>query len=693
MIDPITFSIIRHRLYRVVDEAVITLKNVSGSAITNEGHDLMVSLYRADGSLLMGGVGFLHHLTSAAEACKSIIRRFEGNIHEGDVYLLNDPYTAALHTSDVYLVAPIHYEGKLVAWSACFVHVYDIGATNPGGFCPDAENIYTEGFSSPGLRLVDRGEINTDIMDTFLNMVRSPEMVALDINSMIACNHVAKERMLSLVGKYGYDIFDEACVTLIKQSEQKLRERLSELPDGQWQSRQYLSVKSEVAKVMLTMTKDGDSLTFDFSGSSPQSQYAINCTKWASLGGLFAPLFPLLCYDITWNEGVIKPVTMIAPEGTVVNCTRPAPVSVATVGAIQSVNNAACSAIGKMLNKHEKYKQEATAVWHANHFAVFLFGRNQHNRQAIGILTETFAGAGGARSFADGIEVGGEIPNPISRMANVETTEYTFPVRYMFRRRLKDSGGAGRYRGGVGMELSILPHDAPDGGMHYVVSGKGSQFPMSDGLNGGYPGSPNAYVWVHNDSLKKDDKAKANFASNYDDMPGTKEAIDWGVFPLMNDDALYVRWNGGGGYGDPLMRPPEEVCHDVNNGLVSNKFAETLYGVALNSDNTVDEAATAELRDTILSQRKTESGANGNENTCLSANCNMFIENTTDARENWKEKAALQETVMNTLGNPYSTGDQVLLRSFICKSCGLLLDTEVAIKGDNFLDDRVAVNT
>ena len=112
--DPITFAIIRHRLFRVVDEAVITLKHVSGSAITNEGHDLMVSLYRADGSLLMGGVGFLHHLTSAAEACKSIIRRFGERIEEDDIYLLNDPYTAALHTSDVYLIAPIHYEAR---WS------------------------------------------------------------------------------------------------------------------------------------------------------------------------------------------------------------------------------------------------------------------------------------------------------------------------------------------------------------------------------------------------------------------------------------------------------------------------------------------------------------------------------------------------------------------------------------------------
>ncbi len=173
--DPITFSIIRHRLFRVVDEAVITLKHVSGSAITNEGHDLMVSLYRADGALLMGGVGFLHHLTSAAEACKSIIRRFEGRIKEGDVFLLNDPYTAALHTSDVYLVSPIHHQGNLVAWSACFVHVYDIGAANPGGFSPESVDIFTEGFSSPGLRLVDGGELNQDVMDTLLNMVRSPD--------------------------------------------------------------------------------------------------------------------------------------------------------------------------------------------------------------------------------------------------------------------------------------------------------------------------------------------------------------------------------------------------------------------------------------------------------------------------------------------------------------------------------------
>ena len=603
--DPVTFSIIRHRLFRVVEEAVITLKHVSGSAITNEGHDLMVSLYQADGSLLMGGVGFLHHLTSAAEACKAIIRKFEGQIRQGDLFLLNDPYTAALHTSDVYLVSPIHHHGELVAWSACFVHVSDIGAMNPGGFAPDAQDIFTEGFSSPGIKLIDGGEFRQDVWDTILNMVRSPEMVALDLRSMIACNNVARERMIALIEKYGAQTVDAACKTLINQSEARLRERLRELPDGQWQSRQYLEVKGEIYKVLLTMKKSGDTLTFDFSGSSPQSKYGVNCSRWASLGGLFAPLFPLLCYDIVWNEGVINPIKMIAPEGSIVNCTRPAPVSVATVGAIQSVNNAACSVIGKMLAASDKYADEATAVWHANHFAIFMFGNNQRGRLAIGILTETFAGAGGARTFADGVDVGGEMPNPISRMANVETMEAQFPIRYLFRRRLKDSGGPGEYRGGAGGEIAIVAHDAPDGGIHYVMSGKGTKFPQSEGLGGGYPGGVNDYVWVHAPAeMHNADR----FAQSLDTIPGESEPISWGVFPLMGDDALYVRWNGGGGIGDPLDRPVAKVLADIEAGLISELAARDVYGVVRKGD-VPDEVATRAKRAALRQSRLTVGAA------------------------------------------------------------------------------------
>ncbi len=673
MIDPVTFAIIRHRLFRVVDEAVITLKNVSGSAITNEGHDLMVSLYRADGSLLMGGVGFLHHLTSAAEACKAIIRRFENRIEPGDVYLLNDPYTAALHTSDVYLVAPIHFNGELVAWSACFVHVYDIGAKNPGGFCPDADSIYIEGVSSPGIRLVQGGEINQDVLDTLLNMVRSPEMVALDISSMIACNNVANNRMTALIEKYSPEVVDTACSQLIENSERQLRNRLRELPDGQWQSRQYLNVGERVSRVLLTMTKQDDDLHFDFSGSSEQSEFAINCTKWASLGGLFAPLFPLLCYDITWNEGVIKPIRMTAPEGSIVNCSRPAPVSVATVGAIQSVNNAACTTIGKCLFASDKYRSEATAVWHANHFAVFKFGKNQHGQEAIGIFTEPFAGAGGARTFADGVHVGGEIPNPISRMANIETIENAFPIRYHYRRLYRDSGGPGYFRGGAGMEFAVSPHDAPDGGIHYVVSGKGTHFPMSEGLAGGYPGAPNRYVWHHSD--------------------GETTEVDWGVFPLMGEDRLEICWNGGGGIGDPLARPIEAVAEDVKNGIVSIAAAKNIYGVVIN-DNEADPAASkqqratirklAAARDTVMAQRILAL----NSGKIICAGCEAVISD--NASLHWKTSAAIRHVPLENVYPDYQR-DAVEIKEFSCPHCDLLLDSELTYQDDPPLLDFLGV--
>src|SRR6516162_7001459 len=264
MVDPITFEIVRHRLFRVVEEAVITLKHVSGSAITNEGHDLMVSLYTAEGGLLMGGVGFLHHLSCASEACKVILRRFAGRIREEDMFLLNDPYTAALHTSDVYIVSPIHYQGELVAWSACFVHVSDIGAMNPGGFCPEAREIFTEGFSSPGLRLIDRGRVCDDVFDTFLNMVRVPELVALDIRSMIACNNVARQRLQALYEKYGLDVATEVSRAVITQSEKLLRARLRELPDGHWVARQYMDVAGRPLEIRLAMTKSDDPLLLSF---------------------------------------------------------------------------------------------------------------------------------------------------------------------------------------------------------------------------------------------------------------------------------------------------------------------------------------------------------------------------------------------------------------------------------------------
>jgi N-methylhydantoinase B len=675
-LDPVSFEIIRHRLYRVVEEAVVTLKNVSGSPTTNEGHDLMVSLYTAQGALLMGGVGFLHHLSSASEACKAIIRRFDRRICEGDVYLLNDPYTAALHTSDVYLVAPIHYQGKLVAWSACFVHVNDIGAMNPGGFCPDARDIFSEGFSSPGLRIVHRGEVCEDVLDTLLNMVRSPDMVGLDLRSMIACNHVAALRMGELLERYGADVIDEVGSELIEQSERLLRHRLKELPDGDWHARQYMDVESVPVEIRLHMSKRGDNLVFDFTGSSAQLDRGVNCTRWGSWGGLLAPLYPTLCHDITWNEGVLRPVRMIAPEGSVVNCIRPAPVSIATTAAVQAVNNASLQCISKMLAASPKYAHEATAVWHGSHLCLYLFGRNRHGDTVIGSTTETFGGSGGARWTRDGIDIGGEIPNPIARMANVETNEGMFPIRYLFRRRMQDSGGAGEFRGGTGGEYAIVPHGSADGGLGFVVSGKGVDFPMGHGLAGGYPGAPGRYVIVRG---PEDSDAQPLAVTA---IPGDHQSVSWGMYHLGARDTLYVRWNGGGGVGDPLRRTPEAVATDVREGVVSAEAACKVYGVELGPEGSPNASGTARLR----ALARPEKGA---AQTQQSSVFRAMVCRHCGHEGHSGHAFTVAERLMRELGPVYTTGPETLLREILCPACGALHDTQVARAGDGMLIDSV----
>jgi N-methylhydantoinase B len=680
-VDPITFEIVRHRLFRVVEEAIVTLKNVSGSPITNEAHDLMVSLYTAEGTLLMGGVGFLHHMSCASEACKAIIRRFKGRINQGDMFLLNDPYTAALHTSDVYIVSPIHFEGALVAWSACFVHVSDIGAMNPGGFCPDARDIFTEGFSSPGLRLIDRNRVCEDVFDTFLNMVRAPELVALDIRSMIACNHVARDRVQALYAKYGAATVAEIGATLIAQSERLLRARLVELPDGYWTARQFMDVEGHPHEIRLALTKQADTLSFDFTGSSPQSSRGVNCTRWGCWGGLLAPLYPLLCYDITWNEGVMSPVSMVAPEGSIVNATRPAPVSIATVGAIQAVNNVSLICISKLLAASPKYGRESTAIWQGSHLCIHLFGRNHRGQEVIGSTTDTFAGSGGGRWNADGIDLGGEIPNPISRMANVETNEAMYPIRYLFRRRMRDSGGAGEFRGGTGGEYAMTPHDSPIGEMGFVVSGKGVDFPMSHGLRGGYPGAPARYI-IHR-GAQTGERSNLPMPLSLDEIGGKPEAASFGVYHVHEQDIFYVNWNGGGGVRDPLDRDPAAVCNDIAEGVVSPTAARNLYGVLLAKGASLDVAGTQALRQSMRRERMAarEGQKISGGRTCTHERCAGSGSMTIKSRPR----------LLSDIDGSYTSGATAMLAEMVCKECGSLLDAEVTMLGAPPLFDGATI--
>ncbi len=709
-VDPITFEIVRHKLFQVLDEAIIALENVSGSPITNEGHDLMVSLYRANGGLLVGGVGFLHHLTSAAQAVKHIIQEYteDPGIFEGDLFFLNDAYTAALHPPDIYMISPIHYKAKLVGFVANFVHVTDIGAIDPGGFCPRAESSFHEGFVSKGIKLVERGKMRKDVMDTILNMVRDPGMVALDFKSQIAANNVAKMRMCDLMDEYGEDTVDEVGRQLIEQSETLLRRRLRELPDGTWRGRQYIDHPNKIYAINLAMTKKGDTLTYDFTGSSEQAPVGINCSYWAAWGAMFAPIFPLLAHDITWNEGITKPFKIIAPEGTVVNARRPAPLTIATISAIQIINNLSTMCLSKMFGASKKYRERATAVWHGSHAHITTFGFSRAGNYFVSPLTDTFGGAAGARAFKDGVDVGGEIPNVVSRWGNVETHEEMLPLLYVYRRVVKDSGGPGKYRGGVCHEYAITPHWSPAHSLGTVLYGKGVISPQSAGIFGGYPGCNVDYILFHNGIHLGKKKLPTSLSSSSAEKT---EHVQWGVYELKDGDMLYIRFMGGGGYGDPIDRDPDLVLEDVLKDLVSPECAKSIYGVIVEVDKKqVDLSKTKKQRDLIRQRRLngakvkvTQRVHNVKESDYPISEylqvvelkkgryfqCKWCGETICRDRMKWKEKVPSGRFPTSKAGPFRAKSKQFFLQEFYCPSCATLLETEVIVKDNQPLHDEI----
>jgi N-methylhydantoinase B len=710
-VNPFTFEIIRHKLFRITEEAMIALESVSGTPITAEGHDLMVSLYRQDGGLMVGGTGFLQHITSASQAVKHIIANFseDPGILEDDVYLMNDPFSGALHAPDVYLISPIHWNGRLAGFVADFVHVTDIGGIDPGGFCPSAKSSYQEGFASKGLKLVERGKLRKDVFETVLNLVRDPGLVGLDLKSMLAANHVAKQRMRKLYDDYGYETVDSVSSELIVQSERLMRQRLSEIPDGVWRARQYYELADRTLPLELVATKDGTDLLFDFTGAPKQVQSGINCSYWATWGSLFASLFPVLAYDMVWNDGIFKCVKLIAPKGTIVNALRPAPVSMATIGAVQIVRNLVLIVLSKMLGASERHHRRATAVWAPTNMTYHLSGTYAEGEYVGMHGTDTFAGCGGARAFKDGVDLGG-LPHALSsRCANVERHESSFPHRYLYRRIVPDSGGPGKYRGGVCHEFAVVPHRT--GGNKFtavLMPGRGAEALNSQGVFGGYPGCNTASIQFRSVSSNE---IPYDLHSTHSER---QEHLRLGVTELDANDVQYIRYDGGGGYGDPFDRDPDLVLKDVMWGLVSDGAARDVYGVVIDlENNSVDDSATRERRIVLRMERlggsklkcnarkRTEVARtpyriseylqlSGLENGAF-IQCTWCGEQICPSDHNWKEHAAVRKSPPSKAGPLRADSGKFFLLEFFCPSCATALDVDIVHGDDPPLFDRVLV--
>jgi N-methylhydantoinase B len=681
-----------------------TLERVGGTVNTTQMKDYISALYLANGDVLCAGSAMVWHVPCAGAAVKAIIERFasDDGIHPGDMFLLNDPYVAAIHQSDIYIVSPIHYEDRLVGWSATFVHVMDVGAMSPGGNSPGATEICHEGVRIAGIKLIDRGTLRKDVFDAVTNMTRQPVMVGLDLKCEIAANNIARTRMQEMCAQYGTEMLGAVCGAMLNHTESMLRRRLAEVPDGKWRASGMIE-SGNTWNVKLTLDKNGDRLLFDFAGTDPQATVGINLPYHATVGACFEAVLSTFGYDLPKNQGLFRVMEVRAPKGSVVNVANPGPVSLNTTSGGAVARYLANSVMGQMAARSDKWRVEVLAQSMGNRMARHA-GVSQYGSYYVSTLVGL--GGGGARSYTDGIDSSGMETGGTSSCHNVEWVEVNFPLLHVFRRHVRDSGGAGKFRGGVAEETALILHDSPKGSVKFVALGTAGLRNGGQGIFGGFNGAPSVLVHMTDTAIRQV-LGKSRAPDDLDALGGGRRMLPYCDLELHQNDVFYMRFAGGGGYGDPVERDPRLVANDVRNGLVSAESAASIYGTVVDATLNPDMPATKKARAALRSERMSRArrissrsraphDANGSRcakavdhplqeslairtvNGARNVECTKCSFTICAADQDWRELAASRRVVPSTTGPLMAVlNGQFLVEQLSCPGCGVLLNSEI----------------
>ncbi len=606
-IDPVTFEILRHRLFAINDEAAATLRLVSGSPVANEAYDFNTGIMDAGGGVCVLGIYIGIHATSMEDVVKYILQELKDNpgIGPDDMFICNDPYMGAMHQSDVVLVAPIHYKGELIAWTGAAIHQVDVGGPVRGRQCAlGAENIFQEAPPMPPLKIIENGVMRKDIKAEYLRRSRLPDVVELDLRAKIASNNTAKKRVLETIEEYGVETVKAAIEGILEYAETRFRERLKELPDGCWSHTYCLEYEGKVYPCHMKMEKQGDHLVFDLTGTAKQAPAVVNCTFAGARGGIMVALLQYLCYDIPWSPaGLERAIEVRAEPGTVLNVSWPGGVAKSTTGGGQAAIQLAAVCLGQLLASSEAYLDRVMAGWIGGFGTMELFGVNQRGEQYGSVLLEAMVGGSGATPVSDGVDTAGMVHSISCCKANAETYEFRYPFLYVFSRQQTDSGGAGKFRGGMGYSALYVPHkvDKIPWCLLLTFNPENSE---SRGLVGGYPGGGVVYAFKRNSDIKDQFKQGLVPAALAEVHGKTELVPPTLITEISQADVLFRQTPGGGGYGDPLERDPEMVLKDVLNGAVSAGSARKQYGVVIDEATLqVDTRATARQRARIKQAR------------------------------------------------------------------------------------------
>ncbi len=712
MVDPVTFEVLRHRLSTVAEEGAAVLRNVSGSPSVAQSNDCNVALLTADGEGVVIGRTISSHAMSCIQTATYVLKEYRDNpgIGPDDMFFSNHPYIGTPHQPCGVLVAPVYWDGQLVAWAGAGIHFGDVGGTVPGQVSIGARSIWSEAIPVPPIKLVERGTLRRDLEDEFLTRTRTRVQNAVDLKAMIGANNTIKNRIVELIRRYGKETITEALDQIIAVSETKLRAILQEIPDGRWTCTNYLDYyddnRMKTYACRLTLVKEGRGLLFDFTGSSKQAPAVVNATYAATEGYLLRAMLGLFGFAVSHCPAAIQRVIRIKAElGTIVHCAWPAGVCKGTTSVTQGVWQAATYCLSQMLLGSEKYGARAMAVSRGHLLILDVLGQDQYGVPFVAVLQDCCQAAGSAAGVAaNGIDTGG-IPEPEVSIPNVEGNEFRYPILYLYRRQEADSGGPGKFRGGVGLSMAFMPHDVPEIS-DMVLHTHGVTFPSALGLSGGYPGSLNRIT------IKRETNIQALFQGGT--MPGSLTQIGGQEeLPppfthtfLRAGSVVECVGGGGGGYGDPLERAPEAVAEDVVNGLVSQAAARKQYGVVIDGERGVDRDETGREQATVKTQRQSaarnpthrrqpegETGAEklvarineyltmvlGPEGPTIRCRCGLTL---CGASENYKAYLAVRELVGHAdNGIPDGTGGvpSFSLKEFYCPRCWTLVETEVFV--------------
>ena len=521
--DPITFEVLKNALGAIADEMGIVLRRSSYSPNIKERKDFSCALFDSDGRLVAQAEHIPVHLGAMPHSVRTLLREFKDDIHEGDVFILNDPFHGGTHLPDITIAHPIFYDDELVAFAVNRAHHSDIGGSTPGSMSPLSTDVHQEGVLIPPTKLVDQGRLNKPFLAFLLSNVRTPKERLGDLRAQEAANTVGMRRMVDLCQKYGIKTITLCLDRLLEYSRRLMLNEIRRLPRGSFSAVDYLDddgyeTRNIPIKVKLTITNDG--LDFDFTGSSKQVQGAVNAVYSITMSAAYYVVRCVTDPSIPANEGCFRPVTVVAPKGTIVNAQPPSAVAGGNVETSQRIVDVALKAFSQVA------PERVCAACQGTMNNLTIGGIHPRTGQYFAYY-ETIAGGFGARQNKDGIDgIHSHMTNTMN--TPIEALEAAYPFRVRSYMLAEGTGGNGRFRGGMGVirDIELLN----DNSIVTLFGDRQTNNPW--GLKGGLDGQRGQYRLIRGNTKPATLRSKCVVRTRYGDV-------------------VSIRTPGGGGYGNP----------------------------------------------------------------------------------------------------------------------------------------------